>query len=199
MDSIINSYFSKNGNPATGLTPTIRIWEITETTNTLIIGSPDGTMIEIGDGFYKYIFTVANGFDETKRYLIRSNGGLTLSKAERYSIGFTDETKLSQTTIDAIINGTWDETATNHIATGSTGLLLNKISSDTTQIIADCAVKLSLLDLLVKFESNRTKIDKVNSTLTIYDNDNITPLQVFDLKDSTGAPSVTEVCERVPV
>ncbi len=55
-----------------------------------------------------------------------------------------------------------------------------------------------LLNILFKYENNRNKIDKIANTLTIYDDDDISVLKVFDLKDSTGVGSVTEVYERIP-
>jgi len=40
---IITSYFTTNGEPTIGLTPSIRIWEITSTGQNLVIGSTQGT------------------------------------------------------------------------------------------------------------------------------------------------------------
>jgi len=197
MELIINSYFAKNGVPKTGLSPIIRIWEVDATSETLIISN--GAMTETGDGFYKYVFTQGAGYDEIKRFITRSDGNdITLKNSERYSVGSTDEVGLSQATVDRIVDSTWDETATDHIAIGTTGLLLNEISADTTQLRADNIIEISILDLLLKYERNKTKIDKVNATLTVYDDDGVTPLTIFDLKNSTGAPSITEICERVP-
>ena len=55
-----------------------------------------------------------------------------------------------------------------------------------------------LLNLITAMLANRTKIDTAAATMTIYDSDCTTPLIVFDLKDSSGNPSVVEVCERLP-
>jgi hypothetical protein len=197
MELIVNSYFSKNGIPKPGLSPTLLIWEVNENSESLVI--PNDNMSEIGDGFYKYVFTQVNGYDETKRYVIRSDGNdNTLSNAERYTVGLTDESALSQATVDRITDHIWDETATDHISTGSTGLLLNEIKADTTQLAADHVIEISILDLLLKYERNKTKIDKNNFTLTIFDDNGTTPLTIFDLKDSAGNPSIIEICERVP-
>ena len=49
-----------------------------------------------------------------------------------------------------------------------------------------------------KLENNRLKIDATANTLTIYDDDG-TPLRVFNLKDSVGAPANENIYERVPV
>lgn len=197
MSLIINTHFTKNSISETGLSPIIRIWEVNDITDTLVI--IDQPMVEIGDGFYKYVFTVGNGYDEQKAYVIRSDANtVSLANHERFSVATINESTISQNTIDNIVDSVWDETATSHIVTGSTGLLLNQISADTTQLRIDNTLQISLLELLLKYETNKTKIDKINFTLTIFDDDGVTPLTVFDLKDSTGSPSIVEICERVP-
>jgi hypothetical protein len=201
MSLVINSYFAKSGLPEIGLTPSIRIWEVDENGHSLVIGSPDPSMVEIGDGFYKYVFLDSSGYDETKNYIIRADGdpaGTTLSQYEKYSVASTNEQKLSQTTINSIVDSTWDETASNHMVSGTTGEMLNKIKADTTLLVADHITQISLLELLLKFETNKTAIDKNAATLTVFDDDGITPLQVFYLKDSNNQPSVAEICIRDP-
>jgi len=56
----------------------------------------------------------------------------------------------------------------------------------------------SLVSLLLKYERNRTRVDKNAFTLTVYDDDGTTPLKVFNLRDFTNSPSYTEVAERMP-
>ena len=75
---------------------------------------------------------------------------------------------------------------------------LNQIAADTTQLRSDNIIEISLLELLLKYETNKTKIDKINFTLTVFDDDGVTPLTIFDLKDSNGQPSILEICERRP-
>lgn len=102
-------------------------------------------------------------------------------------------------TVAQIADGVWDEIGTDHLLAGSTGLILSQTKADTTAIsLTDMQIK-SIVEILLKYEGNRTKIDKIAKTLTVYDNDMTTIIKVFDLKDSTGAPSITEVAERVPV
>jgi len=50
-----------------------------------------------------------------------------------------------------------------------------------------------------KLENNRLKIDATANTLTIYEDDGVIPLRVFNLKDSVGAPANENIYERVPV
>lgn len=56
----------------------------------------------------------------------------------------------------------------------------------------------NVVTLLQKYQENRSVIDSAGKTLTIYDDDNLTPILVFSLLDSVGTPSILEVAERVP-
>jgi len=80
---IFSSIFTSLGVPVTGLSPTIRIRDLS--TNTLVV--TDAAMTEVGDGFYKYDFTT---YDATKQYVIRTDGGATLPAGERYGYGNND-------------------------------------------------------------------------------------------------------------
>ena len=199
MSLTITSYFSKNGTPKLGLSPSIRIWRVTSIGETLVIGSPDGLLAEIGDGFYKYIFTVANGYVETDEYVIRSDAeDNTLSDSERFAVASISEDTLSDSTINTVVDGVWEEQATDHIDTGTTGLMLNQIKADTASIKIDTTSIIALCETLLKYDRNRTQIDKTAMTLTIYDDNGTTPLTVFDLKDAGGNPTITEICIRDP-
>jgi len=54
-----------------------------------------------------------------------------------------------------------------------------------------------VIDLL-KYEANKKVVNKSAKTLTIYEDDGVTPLKIFDLKDSTGAPSIDEIAQTIP-
>lgn len=167
MDDLITVFVTNKSNPETGLSPTIRIWEVSAGSQSLVV--TDDAMTEVGDGFYKYEFTT---MDPLKHYNFRADAGASQPKGERYYVGS------SALSPQEIADVNWDETASDHSIIGSTG---------------------ELLQILVKFERNRTVIDGSSKTLTIYDDDETTPLHVFNLKDSAGLPSITEVCERDPV
>ena len=187
MSAIISSFFSQNGTPALGLSPTIRIWEVTNTTNTLVI--TDAPMVEVGDGFYKYVFA---GYDGTTNYVIRADGGTSLPQRDRFSIsGSADD-------INTIREAVYEATAADHTTPGTFGLKINQTCADTAQLRLDTVAMTELLELLLKFECNRTRIDKTAKTLTVYDDDGTTPLKVFNLKDGSGTLSTAEVCERDP-
>jgi len=79
----IVTFFSNEGVPQEGLSPTIRILKID---GTVIIN--DQAMSETGSGFYYYNFT---GYDENEDYCIRADGTATLGDTDRY-VYSTNET-----------------------------------------------------------------------------------------------------------
>lgn len=195
---IIASFFTNNSIPATGLTPTIIIWSLTGTTDTIVVNGD--TMLEVGDGIYQYNFLT---YDANQDYAFRVDGGSTLTDAERYQAGSIDLTTISSSQVSSISDSVWNATATNYTTTGTTGLALNQVNANTVAIANNLYVNansvLDIVNLIVKYDTNRTKIDPVNSTLTVYDDDCITPLRVFQLLDTNGAPSTTQVAERNPI
>jgi len=208
---VITSFFTRGGTPATdietvsaGTFPVVRIWEVIDGTPTgdshigefIMIPMEDGAN---DDGFYKYEFTdTPDGYDPAKTYTFRADGGTSIPTGERYQVARLDPSD----NIDAIADAVWDEPRLDHINAGSTGEALSQIKADTTNIAQnlylDADSVLEVVQLLVKLEAGRTKIDPTNNTLTIYDEDCTTILRQYNLLDSTGAPSVVDVCERVP-
>lgn len=75
--------FSEDGEPALGLSPTVRIRDVLN--GSLII--TDDPMVEKGDGFYGYDFTA---YDVTKDYAIRCDS-VTLSGTDRYTYSSSGE------------------------------------------------------------------------------------------------------------
>lgn len=225
---IITSFISDKGHPSVGLTPTIRVWEVNGGDQTLIIGTvngtndpgpvgggaslgtgpgTDGVMIEVfdhtvgngsgglpisgdRDGFYKYNFDSYNGYNPTKSYVVRIDGGVSLNANDRYQV----------TSIEPdVVSSVYNAQATDYLLPGSFGEKFNQTAANTTQTAIDVNDVLVLLDLVLKYQTNRTKINHINKTLTVYDDDCVTVLRTFNLFDHTGAPSITEVCERRPV
>jgi hypothetical protein len=211
---VITSFFTIGGVPATdietvsgGTYPVVRIWE-------LIDGTPSGdsfvgefTMIPMedganDDGFYKYEFTDApDGYDPEKTYTFRADGGPSLPSNGRYQVARLDPSDSLDAA--AVGNAVWDVQKADHLVAGSTGEALSQIKADTTSIAQnlylDADSVQNMMEVLLKLEAGRTKIDPTAKTLTVYDEDCTSILRVFELFDSTGTPSVTDVCERVPV
>lgn len=70
--------FTNNGSPATGLTPTVSIVDV-DTTVPVVTNAP---MIEIGNGFYKYLFST---YQPNRNYAITIDGGVSLPLGERWA------------------------------------------------------------------------------------------------------------------
>lgn len=199
---IISSFFTLNAVPAEGLSPlpSLRIWLVTGTSETLVINN--AAMNEVGDGFYQYSFT---SYDPAQEYVFRVDGGSTYAadNAERYQAGSVEVSTLTPAQEQDIADTVWNSTLSNYVGSGSTGLTLNQVKADTTAIANNLYVNansvLDLVNLLLDYEANRTKIDPVAKTLTIYQSDCTTPLRVFQLLDTTGTPSIEEVAERKPI
>ena len=77
--NITAHFIDDDGNPATGLTPTIRIRDLDD--NSLLI--TDAVCAEIGDGGYRYDFI---DYDVSKAYQIRVDAGSSITY--RYAFGF---------------------------------------------------------------------------------------------------------------
>lgn len=76
-----------------------------------------------------------------------------------------------------IADAVWDEDATTHSITDSTGEILQNISAgDLTQIEAT-------LEFVRKLLANKVQISGDNSVTTIFDDDKVTPVHIFDHAD----------------
>ncbi len=200
---IISSFFTLDGVPAIGLTPppTLIIYSVTGTSQTLVVsGAP---MIEVGAGFYQYNFTL---YDPTQEYVFQVDGGAATyagDNPERYQAGSIEVATITETTTTNIASAVWDQTTSSHVATGTFGLLEQQTAANVVQVANNLYVNansvLDIVNLIVQYDTNRTKIDPVACTLTVYENDCITPLRVFKLLDTTGAPSIEQIAERTPI
>jgi hypothetical protein len=115
----IAAFFTSNGIPSIGLTPTIRIRDLSN--DSLLVN--DASMSESGDGWYKYEF---NFYDKDKEYAIRCDGGVTLNDSDRYTYAGNENY------IDDI-----DETVSQNVS-GSNAEITN-ISTQITSLSADIA------------------------------------------------------------
>ncbi|PPD55677.1 MAG: hypothetical protein CTY12_00025 [Methylotenera sp.] len=187
---ILTVHFTSSGIPQVGLTPVIDIFELDATNpllNTHVVTA--AATVEVGLGWYRYNFT---SYNPTKNYVFTFDGGNTLIDCDRYKIGG------NESYVEEISSQVWEEQSTDHLNAGTTGFLFTQIKSDTTSIMVSQGTITSLVNTLLKYERNRTKIDTANATLTIFDDDCTTPLTVFNLRDHLGNPSIQEVCERAP-
>lgn len=111
----------------------------------------------------------------------------------------------SSLTVDEIASAVWDRLASLHTNTGTFGetVTMTKATADLNfnqleSLSDDVEAVTSLVQILLKYANNRTKIDPNAKTMTVFENDGVTILKVFDLKNFAGSASVTEVAERVP-
>ena len=91
-------------------------------------------------------------------------------------VGMTYETNTSG--LDDIADTVWDEAMGGHVAAGTFGLAL---------------------DILRAVAQNRYKIDTATKIMTVYDEDKVTPLLQWNMKDAVGAASTNHMYERSPV
>lgn len=191
MNKIITAHFMKCGVPVSGLVPNITILLLDANNPTIfsLVASAQ-PMVELTQGWYRYDLS---SYNPVNNYVFTIDGGVSLSINERYQIG------ANESFVDDVSSQVWEEMTNDHLATGSTGLMLNQIKADTMNIIVSQTTIAALVSTLLKYEQNRTKIDPLQKTLTIYDDDGTTPIKVFALKDSQGNLSILEVAERSPV
>lgn len=186
MSEIINFFVTLNGIPQIGLSPLPTITVLDAVTNTVIL---TGTATEVGSGFYKYEISTLNPAID---YLIVADAGASFSAAERYYYGEIDS--LNSLAADTI----WNFPATGSFDVGTFGELINTIQTNVDTINTTTGVSLNLLNLLLKYANNRAKIDPNTKTLTLYDNDQTTPIQVFKLYNNNSILDINTVFERVP-
>jgi hypothetical protein len=190
--AIITAYFAdKSGDPALGLGPGICIFEVTSTvgspqSDTLVIGtlggSPIAPLTEIGKGFYKYVFT---GYDSTRKYAYQIDGEAA-GTGPKLGLGRV-VVGTNENFAEDISHQVWEEPQNLHL-TGSPETMGSVLSNIIT-----------FTETLLKAQYNRTVLDKAAFTLTIFDNDGVTPIRVFDLRELGVGPSIDEITERLPV
>lgn len=74
----ITAFFTQDGVPKTGLTPTCTIYRNSD--GVVIVDS--ASMTEVGGGFYVYNFTTGTNSTD---YSVKCDGGASLSSYERYT------------------------------------------------------------------------------------------------------------------
>jgi len=112
----ITAFFTDRDIPATGLTPTIRVRRVSD--GQLMV--TDESMDEIGDGWYRYDFV---GYDAKINYVIRCDGGPTLSDADRY--------------MGSGSNDAWGQMFEGGITSRETMELLRKIETNKAVVTPD--------------------------------------------------------------
>lgn len=104
----ILSYFSAEGVPSTGLSPTIKIRDVVD--GSLLVS--ESAMSEVGDGFYRYTFSQYN---VTGTYSIRADGGKTLGASDRFQVAGNE----------SFADDIWQQPTASQDVTGTMGRSLN--------------------------------------------------------------------------
>lgn len=102
MTKKILTFFTDSGTPQTGLSPIIRIRDLSD--NSLVV--TDASMTEVGDGYYSYDFT---DYDEDEGYSIRCDGGAGLGDTDRYTYAGNE----------SYVDDIWDAQIADHQVIGS--------------------------------------------------------------------------------
>lgn len=110
------AFFTNQGYPAEGLFPSVRVREVS--TGTIVVDWE--TMIEIGDGWYKYDFS----YDYTKEYVATLDAGDDLSISERYVFSAKDNS------LHDAKNIVWNAQVSSFQTSGSFGEIIKNTSDD---------------------------------------------------------------------
>lgn len=115
-----------------------------------------------------------------------------------YGTGTAGEHVNALPLLSDVASAVWEEASNTHVTSGSMGMLMSQINANSGATALSVVTIGNQVNLMLKYDKNRTKIDTVAKTLVVYDNDGITPIQIFNLRDSNGLPSVVESYERIP-
>jgi len=118
----ITAFFTENGSPKTGLSPTLDAWQ---TDGTQVLTAVAMTEIDGGHYFYN-----ATALDASITYVFTADGGASLMGGERYVYGST-ETALK---IEDMPNEIWDEPTVDHQIGGSFGGVINQTGAHASDI-----------------------------------------------------------------
>ena len=105
----IPAYFSNSGVSTTGLSPTITIYKLSDSSKVIDTAS----MTEIADGFYKYNFSDRD-LAEAYSYICDS---VDLSGTEQYALGDIEANDVATLV--------WDELISSHVTDGTFGYQIN--------------------------------------------------------------------------
>lgn len=166
--TIITPFILSNGSPALGLpSASVRIRDANS--GELLV--TDDSLVEVGDGFYKYVFT---DYTSSMNYTIRLDGGDILGQ-QRYAFAANENYSFDH----------WEEPMNVHTSSVF-------ISGSDTPISSSGQI----LNFLKNIEGGRWRIDTDTNQMIFYKDDNTTVVATYDLFDSDGTPSSINVFER---
>ncbi len=120
---VIARFVNTDGSPATGLTPTMTIWD---SAGTQVVNA--AAMTEIGGGAYVYAFA---SYDDTKDYVVLGDAGSGVSTSVRYSYGTTgDQGAVAQVQTSVAAIPTTPLLAANYVAPDNADIAAIKAKTD---------------------------------------------------------------------
>lgn len=146
---LILSVFTDSGVLKTGLTPTIKIYDLID--SSLVV---DGeACIEVAEGAYKYDFVA---YDENKDYYILVDGGIALNNVDRYKFSGNMNNVLEQLVVNL------DSTLTD---IKGAGFSKESASLAAIRTRGDDAWKTSIRDCAWQFTSAEEALEKIKKIL----------------------------------
>lgn len=150
---LLTAFFSDKGVPKIGLSPTIDIWEDDATH---VVNAQN--MTEIAGGFYKYDF---GGYDESKEYSIRADGGVGLVANDRYVYGTNEVGQVTEDLTD--IKGTGFVKDTDSLI--DIRPETDKIQMGIIDVPNNYKADVSLLALEASVQLVKTEVDKIQTDI----------------------------------
>jgi len=178
MSIVLTAFFSESGTPKTGLSPTVDIHKISDSS----LAINDGAMAEVAGGFYKYTFA---GHDATEDYTFIVDS-VTLTNDERYAIGSIDSVLASIGTVTTALTSA----AATKLALSAGTIVAGTVSYDVTAASA-----------VVFYSDDITEAtaDHYNGRIVIFTSGGIanqaTDITDYSLVSGEGKFTVTELAE----
>lgn len=206
------AFFKDSSGPKTGLTPSITVRKVSDG-----LAAASGSMVEIGDGFYRYSFSRDTSLD----YVVLCDGGEALATEDRYAVAEISanigeytaalagiesdvEDVYAQVTNTALFkadvsdiptSGEMDTklaAAVESIVGAASEATLKSITTTLTTISAIAGVILAI-------EKGDWVIDADNKQLVYTDADTDVEIVRFNMQDVDGTPSITSMFKRIRV
>jgi len=141
--------------------------------------------------------------------------GLSIPSADDTATAVRTELTPELTLVDASISSRATQTSVDNVQTDVTtidgkaealALVVDNVDTTVTNIDSkvdtiDVTINniLSITEEVLKYGKNRSRIDPVNYQMIIYENDGVTELKRYDLKDRNNVASILEIFDKVPV
>jgi len=193
------AWWTNNGAPATGLSALIQI----RRADTGAIVQASTAMVEIGDGWYRFVQAI---FDDSLQYVATLDGSTAVTPQERYQAAAAPADGEDRTTV---ANSVDSELTTQHGAGSWTSAsAIDWTTAEREQIRAALGIvgtksgpsgggqlQSALAESALARKVLTNRLELVNGSAgnwVLFDDDSITPLLTFDVTDVLGGPIVND-------